>query len=138
MGGLPSILSFFQDRADKKHELALAQMQIERELELRKAGFEIEKQIEEIKTEQIKVQAQSRTEELVVQSQQIAVTEKVALLQHDTESARGVFVDVFGFLYAFKTGVAFDVALNNLWDDDSQIIFSSIIAFYFGGQAFKR
>jgi len=23
-----------------------------------------------------------------------------------------VFVDVFGFLYAFKTGVAFDVALN--------------------------
>ena len=49
-----------------------------------------------------------------------------------------VFVDVFGFLYAFKTGVAFDVALNNLWDDDSQIIFSSIIAFYFGGQAFKR
>jgi hypothetical protein len=30
------------------------------------------------------------------------------------------------------------VALNNLWDDDSQIIFSSIIAFYFGGQAFKK
>jgi hypothetical protein len=46
-----------------------------------------------------------------------------------------VFVDVFGFLYAFKTGVAFDVALNNLWDDDSQIIFSSIIAFYFGSSA---
>lgn len=162
MGGLPSILGFFQDRADKQHEIKLAQMQIERELELKKAGFEIEKQIEEIKTEQIKVQAQSRTEELTVQSQQIAVQEKMALLQHDTESAKGasqwvinaramvrpgiaygmflllVFVDVFGFLYAFKTGVAFDVALSNLWDDDSQVIFSSIIAFYFGGQAFKR
>jgi hypothetical protein len=39
MGGLPKLLDFFQDRSDKKHELALAQMQITRELELRKAGF---------------------------------------------------------------------------------------------------
>ena len=39
MGGLPKLLDFFQDRADKLHELALAQMQITRELELRKAGF---------------------------------------------------------------------------------------------------
>jgi hypothetical protein len=27
MGGLPKILELFQDRADKKHELALAAMQ---------------------------------------------------------------------------------------------------------------
>ena len=40
MGGLPKLLDFFQDRSDKKHELALAQMQITRELELRKAGFD--------------------------------------------------------------------------------------------------
>ena len=39
MGGLPKLLDFFQDRVDKLHELALAQMQITRELELRKAGF---------------------------------------------------------------------------------------------------
>lgn len=30
MGGLPKLLEFFQDRADKAHELALAQMQITR------------------------------------------------------------------------------------------------------------
>ena len=46
MGGLPKILDFFQDRADKLHELALAQMQITRELELRKAGFEAQERIE--------------------------------------------------------------------------------------------
>ena len=49
-----------------------------------------------------------------------------------------VFVDVFGFIYAFKTGVDFNTALDQLWDDDSQQIFASIIAFYFGGQAFKK
>ena len=86
----------------------------------------------------------------------------MALLQHDTESAKGasqwvinaramvrpaitygmflllVFVDVFGFIYAFKTEINFNDALNQLWDDDSQQIFASIIAFYFGGQAFKK
>ena len=49
-----------------------------------------------------------------------------------------VFVDVFGFLYAYHREVPFDQALNLLWDDDSQQIFASIIAFYFGGQAFKK
>ena len=50
MGGLPKLLDFFQDRADKKHELALAQMQIERELELRKAGFEAQERRHKNKT----------------------------------------------------------------------------------------
>ena len=31
MGGLPKFLDFFQDKADKKHELELARMQTERE-----------------------------------------------------------------------------------------------------------
>ena len=40
MGGLPKLFDFFQDRADKSHELALAAMQTERELTLKKAGLE--------------------------------------------------------------------------------------------------
>ena len=85
-----------------------------------------------------------------------------ALLQHDTESAKGAsqwvinaramvrpaitygmflllaFVDIFGFWFAFHREVDFEIALNQLWDDESQQIFASIIAFYFGGQAFKK
>ena len=52
MGGLPKILEFFQDRADKKHEIALAAMQTERELTLKKAGLEAQERIEHIQTEQ--------------------------------------------------------------------------------------
>ena len=48
MGGLPKLLDFFQAKQDKAHELALAQMQITRELELRKAGFEAQERIENI------------------------------------------------------------------------------------------
>ena len=59
MGGLPKLLDFFQDRADKKHELALAQMQIQRELEMRKAGFEAQERIEHIKSEQLEIETNS-------------------------------------------------------------------------------
>ena len=39
-GGLPKLLEFLQDRGDKRQELELAKMQIERELQLRKLGFD--------------------------------------------------------------------------------------------------
>ena len=155
MGGLPKLLEFFQDRADKKHELELARMQTERELEMRKAGFEAQARVEEIKTEQLQIQAESA-------SQQFALQERQALYAHDMSLNEGtsqwvknsralvrpiitygmfmllVFVDVFGFYYAVHTGVAFDVALDKIWDNDTQLIWGSIVSFWFGSQAFSK
>ena len=48
-GGLPKILSIFQDRQDKKHELALVAAQKERELALAEKGFLAQARVEEIK-----------------------------------------------------------------------------------------
>lgn len=155
MGGMPKLLDFFQDRSDKKHEVALAQMQMTQQLEMQKQGFVAQQRIEEIRLDELKVDAE-------VRSHEIDVKEHEALLAHDTASAVGaskwvinaramvrpaitygmfgllLFVDIFGFWYAYHTGVGFETALNILWDDDSQQIFASIIAFYFGGQAFKK
>ena len=50
-GGLPRILDFFQDKQDKKHELALAQLQMQQQLELQKQGFQAQQAVEEIHTE---------------------------------------------------------------------------------------
>ena len=38
-GGLPSILGFFQDKSDKKHEMEMARLQTERELQMAEKGF---------------------------------------------------------------------------------------------------
>ena len=76
MGGLPKLLDFFQDRADKAHEMALARLQIERELELRKAGLEAQERIEHIHTEQMQIQGEQ-------QMAQLAMQEKQALYAHD-------------------------------------------------------
>ena len=82
MGGLPKILEFFQDRADKKHEIALAAMQTERELTLKKAGLEAQERIEHIQTEQIQINAD-------VQMAQAAMQERQALYAHDIALGEG-------------------------------------------------
>jgi len=59
ISGLPKLLEFFQNKADQKHELALARMQTERELALAAQGFAAQQRIEEIRTEQIEMQTET-------------------------------------------------------------------------------
>jgi hypothetical protein len=155
MGGLPKLLGFFQDRSDKAHELELAQLQITREIELRKAGFEAQERVEQIHTEQIQIQAETASQEFRLQERQ-------SLYAHDIEIGKGasqwvtnaramvrptltygmflllVFVDVAGFVYAYHTNVPFSECLDQLWDNDTQLIWASIVAFWFGSQAFEK
>ena len=147
-GGLPKILDFFQDRADKGQELALMRLQMERELQMANLGFQIQERIAEIQTEQVYMQT--------------LADEKKALYNHDIEIGKGAskwvinlrasvrpvitycmfgmlaFINVWGAWYAWHQGIPFIDALNMLWDEDTQILFASIISFWFGSQAFGR
>ena len=60
ISGLPKLLDYFQNKADQKHELALAQVQTERELALAAAGFAAQAKIEEIRTEQVAMQTNAQ------------------------------------------------------------------------------
>jgi hypothetical protein len=147
-GGLPKILQIFQDRQDKKHELALVAAQKERELALAERGFIAQARVEEIKLEQVQVQS--------------AAEERVALYQHDMEIGKGasqwminlrasvrpvvtyifvlelVALNIAGVWYAYTTGIPFAIAMENVFSDDEMLILSSIIAFWFGTQAFGK
>ena len=155
MGGLPKLLDFFQDRSDKAHELDLANLQIQRELEMRKAGFEAQERVEQIHTEQMQIQAQSATQEFKLQERQALYAHDIAIGQGASTwviNARAVvrpaltygmflllvFVDVAGFLYAWHSNVPFNDCLDQLWDNDTQLIWASIVAFWFGSQAFEK
>lgn len=63
ISGLPKLLEYFQNKADQKHELALAQVQTERELALAAAGFAAQAKIEEIRTEQVAMQTNAQIAE---------------------------------------------------------------------------
>ncbi len=146
-GGLPKILDFFQDKQDKKHELAILALQKEKELEMAARGFQSQERIEEIKTEQIAMQTQAQ--------------ERSALYAHDMEIGKGasqwiinlrasvrpvvtyifvlelVVLNATGVWYAYSTGIPFAIAMDNIFGSEEMMILSSIIAFHFGGRAFN-
>ena len=155
MGGLPKLLDFFQDRNDKKHELALAAMQTERELALRKAGFEAQERVENIHTEQLEIE----TKQVLIGAQQ---AEMQAIYAHDMSLNEGtstwmknlragvrpiitygfffllVAIDATLAIHGITTNVPFSDLSAQLWDDNTQALFASIIAFHFGGRAFGK
>jgi hypothetical protein len=63
ISGLPKLLEHFQNKADQKHELALARVQTERELQMAAAGFAAQARVEEIRTEQVAMQTQAQMAE---------------------------------------------------------------------------
>ena len=63
ISGLPKLLEYFQNKSDQKHELALAQVQTERDLAMAAAGFAAQARVEEIRTEQVAMQTQAQMAE---------------------------------------------------------------------------
>ena len=140
MGGLPKLLDFLQDRSDKKHEMALAQLQIQRELEMRKLGFEAQERVENIHTQQLEMETKSNEKMAVIAAQQ---AEMQAIYAHDTALNEGtsqwmknlrasvrpvitygfffllVAIDVGLFLYGWNRGVDFKQLADMLWDTET-------------------
>ena len=159
MGGLPKLLDFFQDRSDKSHELKLAQMQTERELQLAAAGFVAQQRIEEIKLDEIRTQTQSAEKVSLIDAQK---AEMNAIYAHDIAIGQGasqwmvnyrtgvrptitygffgllMLVEIGLFLYGWNRGVEFVQLAEQLWDDETQALFAAIISFHFGGRAFGK
>jgi hypothetical protein len=147
-GGVPKLLDFFQDRADKAHEMDMAKLQTERELQMLKEGYIAQAKVEEIKTEQIVIQTAEKEREALY-AHDIAIGEGAAQWVINARAFTRsfitygmfilfAFVEIFGFMYAWRTGVDFTVALDNLWDNETQIIWASVVSFWFGTQAFKK
>lgn len=148
MGGLPKLLDFFQDKSDKSHELELARMQTERELQMLERGYAAQARVEEIRTEQIAIQS--------------AEKEREALYAHDIAIGQGasqwvinlrasvrpmvtylfvfllIVVDIASIWWAWSTGAAFSESITLVFDADEMQILASIIAFWFGTQAFSK
>ena len=142
--GLPSLLSFFQQKGDQKHEREMAKLQTERELELAKAGFVSQEKIEAIKLDQIETQTYAE--------------ERVALYDHDKKLVDGasktvknwnamvrpvvafifvgelVLINLISLFWAMWSGVDFVVASQEVFGSEEMAITASIIGFYFGSR----
>ena len=154
ISGLPKLLEFFQNKADQKHELALAAVQTERELQMAAAGFAAQAWMEEIRTDQVAMETDARMTE--------------AALEHDAKVLEKASTWVASYVGTVRPTVTYifvlELVLINgfmcfyLWQhpglitsiDDvirySDIIFSSdemamlggIIGFWFGSRQWSK
>jgi hypothetical protein len=159
MGGLPKLLDFFQDKSDKRHELDLARLQTERELQMLEKGYAAQARVEEIRLDQVQANAEMQVQQTLVQAQQ---AEMQAIYAHDMSlnegtsqwmknlraSVRPVITYGFFFLlvgidcalvwHGIQAQIDFTTLAEQLWDNETQALFASIIAFHFGGRAFGK
>lgn len=154
LGGLPKLLDYFQTKQDHKHELELARVQTERELQLAAQGFAAQARVEEIRADQVAMQTEA------------AMTQ--AALDHDKQVLKSASKWVANYIGTVRPTITYIfvlelVAINAflayyLWThptlitniDDvikySDLIFSSdemsmlggIIGFWFGSRGFKK
>ena len=146
--GLPSVLDFFKQKGDQKHEQAMARLEMERAMEMAKAGFASQERIEEFRTDQVEMETYAQ--------------ERMALYKHDEKLSEGaspwvlnlrasvrpvityifvfilLFVDIVGMWWAISSGQDFVTALNIIFSEEEMAIFASIIGFWFGSRHWDK
>jgi hypothetical protein len=154
ISGLPKLLEYFQNKADQKHELALAAVQTERELALAAAGFAAQVKVEEIRTEQVAMETDAKMTEAALDHDKKILDKASKWVSNYVGTVRPTVTYIFVFeLVAINAFMAW-----YLWNhpgliqniDDvikySDLIFSSdemamlggIIGFWFGSRGWSK
>ena len=145
---LPSILGYFQQKGDQKHEMAMAKMQSERELAMATAGLQSQEKIAAIEYESTLAETYTQEREalyahdmkLMDKASQSTVDLNARVRPYIAFTFVGllVAVDIIGLGWAIYSGVDYTVAMNSCFSDDEMAIVSSIIGFYFGSRQWEK
>ena len=154
ISGLPKLLDFFQNQADQKHELALARMQTERELQMAAAGFAAQERIEEIRTDQVAMQSEAQMTEAALKHDEKVLEKASQWVASYVGTVRPTVTYIFVFeLVGINAWIAYYTytrpSLVMSMDDLirlSEIIFSTdemamlggIIGFWFGSRGWAK
>lgn len=130
----PELLKLWRDRADRAHELAI----LDRQMEMQKAGAQQ-------RLEEIRIGADALEAQALYQTYHTHIPWVDAL----NGTVRPVLAYAFFFLYASVKWAALLAMLSmsamtlsgawvQLWQEEDQAIFAGIISFYFGSRAMRR
>ena len=131
---LPKVIDFFQAKSDKKHELAVMEVQIRQQ-----------KELADQKLEAINVNADIREIESLHKSMQPTGVKFIDGLRGSvrpviTYAFFGlfVFVEVSAYIGLTAQGVSALDAANATFDEDIKALFAAVLSFWFGGRAIQR
>jgi hypothetical protein len=154
ISGLPKLLDYFQNKDDQRHELALARVQVELQLQMMAQGFKAQERMEEIRTDQIAMQTDAQMTEAALEHDAKVLERASTWVVNFVGTVRPIVTYIFIFeLCAINAWIAYYVysrpsLVNNMYDliQVTDIIFSSdemamlgaIIGFWFGSRSWSK
>ena len=154
ISGLPKLLDYFQNRADQKHELELAKVQTERELELAAKGFAAQAKVEEIRTDQIAMQTDAAMTEAALKHDEKIMERASTWVVNFVGTVRPVVTYIFVLeLCAINAWIAFYIyehpsliksiedlirASDIIFSTDEMAMLGGIIGFWFGSRSWSK
>jgi len=154
ISGLPKLLEFFQNKADQKHELALARMQSERELALAAQGFAAQQKIEEIRTDQVMMQTEAQMTEAALKHDEKVLEKASRWVANYVGTVRPtvtyifvlelVLINAFMAVYLWNhpgliTSIDDIIKYSDLiFSSDEMAMLGGIIGFWFGSRQWSK
>lgn len=135
---LPNILGFMEKGQSNKHELRL--------LEAKAKHAEV---LSKLKVEELDAKADvEEARSIYMHASEIAKNNKSSFISALQASVRPVITYFFFILFATIKGLAVYVAVKegddvsqailNSWDQETAILFSTVVSFWFGGRAMRK
>jgi hypothetical protein len=154
ISGLPKLLDYFQNKADQKHELALARVQTERELELAAKGFAAQQRVEEIRTDQISMQTDAQMTVAAYDHDKAVLAKASSWVSSYVGTVRPTITYIFVLeLCAINAWIAFYIydhphligsiddlirASDIIFSTDEMAMLGGIIGFWFGSRSWSK
>jgi hypothetical protein len=154
ISGLPKLLDYFQNKADQAHELRLASLQNERELQLAAAGYIAQQRVEEIRTEQVSMETDARMTEAALAHDQKVLDKASKWVASYVGTVRPtvtyIFVIELVLINAFMAWYLYehpglirsidDVILYSdlIFSSDEMAMLGGIIGFWFGSRGWSK
>lgn len=154
ISGLPSIVNLFQDKADKKHELELARMQSEREMQMLAAGYAAQAKVEEIRTDQVAINADMEMTKAAYEHDAKVLARAAGWASTFVATVRPMVTYLFvAELFLINVGVGLYVFMhpgiinsvddlikitNEIFSDDEMAMLGGIIGFWFGSRNWQK
>ena len=154
ISGLPKLLDFFQNKADQKHELALARVQVELQLQMMAQGFKAQERMEEIRTDQIAMQTDAQMTEAALKHDEKVLEKASQWVANYVGTVRPTVTYIFVLeLCAINAWIAYYIysrpSLVTSMDDllrltdvifsaDEMAMLGGILGFWFGSRTWSK
>jgi hypothetical protein len=155
ISGLPKVLDFFQNKSDQAHELSLARLQNEMQLQMAAQGFAAQAKIEEIRTDQIAMQSEAQMQNAALDHDKKVMEKASKWAVNYVATVRPTVTYIFvlelvlinmGLVYflLFKQGLGtltvdqFIAATDLIFSEDEMAMLGGIVGYWFGSRGWSK